>query len=61
MKKIRGGLGGTGVPVLSPDTLPPREHAFVLGYVARRGAREFIRGCLTARGYVEGRDFLMCA
>jgi hypothetical protein len=33
----------------------------VLGYVASRGARELIRGELGRRGYVEGRDFLMCA
>jgi hypothetical protein len=29
--------------------------------VARRGVREDVRARLHARGYVEGRDFLMCA
>ena len=50
-----------GRPVIAPDALPAPEHAFVLGYVAKRGARELIRARLAARGYVEGGDFLMCA
>lgn len=61
IKKTGRGLGGTGVPVLTGATLPPPGEAFVLGYVAKRGARENIRGDLNAIGYVEGRDFLMCA
>jgi hypothetical protein len=50
-----------GRPVIAPAELPPPNGALVLGYVASRGARELIRGELGRRGYVEGRDFLMCA
>ncbi|OHE78743.1 MAG: hypothetical protein A3G75_00600 [Verrucomicrobia bacterium RIFCSPLOWO2_12_FULL_64_8] len=50
-----------GRPVVAPAALPPAGDVFVLGYVANRGARELIRSELTGRGYVEGRDFLMCA
>ncbi len=57
--KIGRDLGGR--PVLGSDHLPPASAAFVLGYVASRGARELIRSRLRARGYVEGRDFLMAA
>ncbi len=61
VKKTGRGIGGTGLPVLSPEDLPPAGKIIVLGYVTTRGAREFIRTALGARGYVEGRDFLMCA
>jgi glycosyltransferase involved in cell wall biosynthesis len=47
--------------VLAPDQIPAREECFVIGYVARRGAREFARANLRSRGFVEGRDFLMAA
>jgi glycosyltransferase involved in cell wall biosynthesis len=60
-KKTTAAIGGTGLPVISFETLPTPEVAFVLGYVSSRGAREFIRTELRARGYEEGRDFLMCA
>jgi glycosyltransferase involved in cell wall biosynthesis len=50
-----------GVPVIGPAELPVPGSIFVVGYVASRGARELIRGELTCRGYVEGRDFLMAA
>lgn len=50
-----------GVPVVGPEALPPAGTVFVLGYVSSRGARDLIRAELTRRGYVEGRDFLMCA
>lgn len=50
-----------GRPVIPPEKLPPPETAFVLGYVAKRGAREYDRAQLVAHGYVEGRDFLMAA
>ncbi|MDQ5977888.1 MAG: hypothetical protein QG602_860 [Verrucomicrobiota bacterium] len=50
-----------GVPVISPDELPEPGGMFVLGYVAKRGAREDTRSRLVRRGWVEGRDFLMCA
>ena len=61
-KKFTRAIGGTGAPVMGvADLPPPASHALVLGYVSSRGARDFIRGELQARGYVEGRDFLMCA
>lgn len=60
-KKTGRGLGGTGVPVIGPEALPAPEAIFVLSYVSTRGAREYNRRELVARGYVEGRDFLMCA
>lgn len=60
-KKTTAAIGGTGLPVLPYEALPPPEEAFVLGYVTSRGARDFIRTELRARGFVEGRDFLMCA
>jgi glycosyltransferase involved in cell wall biosynthesis len=50
-----------GRPVLGPTDLPPVQSCFVLGYVAKRGARDLIRGHLQARGYVEGKDFLVVA
>jgi len=33
----------------------------VLGYVSTRGARDLHHAELTRRGYVEGRDFFLCA
>ncbi len=59
VKKTGKTIGG--VPVILPAELPPPGRVFVLGYVSSRGAREFIRGDLVRRGYVEGEDFLMCA
>lgn len=50
-----------GRPVLAPEAVPPPAEAFVLGCVANRGAREFQRNILRARGYREGRDFLFAA
>lgn len=60
-RKVTPSLGGTGLPVLAPEQLPPPAAAFVLGYVSSRGARDLIRGALQARGCVEGADFLICA
>lgn len=60
-KKWTRALGGTGVAVEGPAALSGPEEIFVLGYVGTRGARELIRGELRAKGFVEGRDFLMCA
>lgn len=57
-----------GVPVIAPAELPALAEGaaaadvpFVLGYVSSRGARDLIRAELQRHGYVEGRDFLMCA
>jgi glycosyltransferase involved in cell wall biosynthesis len=60
-KKATRAIGGTGAPVIGPAELPPAGKIFVLGYVSSRGARDLIRAELRTRGYVEGRDFLMCA
>ncbi|ACB73556.1 glycosyltransferase family 2 protein [Opitutus terrae] len=59
--KITAALGGTGRPVITPEELPALNDVFVLGYVGTRGARDYDRAVLCAHGYVEGRDFLMCA
>ncbi len=48
-------------PVIGPEALPPPHAVFIVGYVARRGARELIRGALTGRGFREGRNFIMAA
>lgn len=61
VKKTGRGLGGTGVPVLAENALPAPGTIFVLSYVTTRGARDYNRRQLITRGYVEGRDFLMCA
>lgn len=60
-RKVTAAIGGTGRPVLPAEGLPPASEAFVLGYVASRGARDLVRSALAGRGYAEGRDFLMCA
>jgi glycosyltransferase involved in cell wall biosynthesis len=60
-KKFTRAIGGTGREVMGADALPPPGEVLVLGYVTSRGAREFIRADLSGRGFVEGRDFLMCA
>ncbi len=60
-KKWTRAIGGTGVPVVGAEGLPRKEEAVVLAYVSVRGAREFIRGELRKRDWVEGRDFWVCA
>jgi glycosyltransferase involved in cell wall biosynthesis len=50
-----------GRKVIGPDELPPPKECFVLGYVAKRGARDLARAHLQTRGFVEGEDFLMTA
>jgi hypothetical protein len=47
--------------VISPAGLPAADEAFVLAFVSSRGAREYIVRELEARGYAEGRDYLLCA
>ncbi|MBI5381773.1 MAG: glycosyltransferase [Opitutae bacterium] len=59
--KKAGRRTAAGLPVIAPEALPPPGERFVLGYVTSRGARELTRAALAARGYVEGRDFLMAA
>lgn len=50
-----------GVPVVGPDSIPPREACFVIGGVGVRGAREMHRTMLQARGFGEGEDFVFAA
>ncbi len=50
-----------GRRVIGPEELPAPDRAFVLGYVAIRGARDLQRAHLQRRGFVEGRDFLFAA
>jgi cellulose synthase/poly-beta-1,6-N-acetylglucosamine synthase-like glycosyltransferase len=50
-----------GRKVFAPDHVPLASEVFVLGYVAKRGARELARARLGDRGFVEGRDFLIAA
>lgn len=50
-----------GRRVLPPESLPPPGQAFVVGYVANRGARDHQRAHFAARGWIEGRDFLFAA
>jgi glycosyltransferase involved in cell wall biosynthesis len=59
--KITPALGGSGLPVLAPTALPPPGEAFVLAYVSSPGARDLIAADLTAQGWTEGSDFLLCA
>ncbi len=53
------GRSRAGHFVHPPEEIPAG--AFVLGYVAKRGAREDCRGRLERKGLVEGRDFLFAA
>ncbi|MOA70654.1 hypothetical protein D3C78_1996870 [compost metagenome] len=50
-----------GRPIFMPDEIEGPDFAFVVSYVGKRGAGDYIRGQLTARGYLEGRDFLLAA
>lgn len=47
--------------VLAPSQIPAADRCFVLGYVAKRGARELARAQLCSRGFREGIDFLIAA
>ncbi len=53
------GRSRAGHLVLAPEQIPPG--AFHLGYVGKRGAREWCRNFLEQRNCVEGRDFLFAA
>jgi hypothetical protein len=44
--------------VIGPDALPPPERAFILPYVANRGARALIATRLAEAGYRLGRHYL---
>lgn len=60
-KKATSAIGGTGRPVIGFEALPPPGRIFITTYVSSRGARELTERELRARGYVAGRDFLLCA
>lgn len=60
-KKATPAIGGTGRPVIGFADLPEPGKIFVTSYVSSRGARELTEKELRARGYVAGRDFLLCA
>ena len=47
-----------GRPVVGPDDLPPPAAAFILPYVANRGARELIAARLAAAGFTIGTNYL---
>ncbi len=50
-----------GRPVLPAVDVGPPGAAFVVAYVAKRGAHEFIRSVLEPLGYVEGEHFVFAA
>jgi glycosyltransferase involved in cell wall biosynthesis len=49
----------TGLPVLSPKQLPPREECFVVSAVSSRGARDEIAQGLESQGFVAGQDYVL--
>ncbi len=57
----RGGSHSRGTPIRYYEDLGPPGDEFVVSYVGRRGAGDFIRGVLVARGWVEGEHFLLAA
>ncbi len=57
----KSGRKVAGHPVLAPKELPDPEESFILAYVSTRGTRDLIRAGLRQRGWVEGRNFLLCA
>jgi glycosyltransferase involved in cell wall biosynthesis len=58
-RKTGRALGGRRVR--APGEIPAPPGAFVVGYVANRGARDGQREFLQQRGFVEGRDFIFAA
>ena len=57
----KAGLHRDGREVVMDDALPDRASAFILVGVGNRGARNLIAADLCARGWVEGRDFMLAA
>jgi glycosyltransferase involved in cell wall biosynthesis len=57
----RGGGHSRGVPIRYYEDVGPPGETFVVSYVGKRGAGDFIRGFLAARGWVEGEHFLLAA
>jgi glycosyltransferase involved in cell wall biosynthesis len=50
-----------GIPVIAPVEIPAPATAFIVAYVAKRGAHDLISDHLNRRGYLEGRDWLFAA
>ncbi len=50
-----------GLRVILPKDMPPREKAFIVTGVAKRGVRDQIRRELQSRGWRLGRDFIHAA
>lgn len=57
----RGGGHSRGTPIRYYEELAGPGDAFVVSYVGKRGAGDFIRGFLVERGWVEGEHFLLAA
>jgi glycosyltransferase involved in cell wall biosynthesis len=57
----RAGGHSRGIPILAPEELGAPGRDFVVSYVGKRGAGACIQGWLAARGWCEGRDFLLAA
>ncbi len=50
-----------GIPVISPDQLPPSDACFVLPYVGSRDARKHITAWLHAHGFIAGQSYIPAA
>ena len=50
-----------GAPVIHHDDIPAAGEAFVVPFVGKVGAADYIRELLEARGYVRARDFIEAA
>lgn len=57
----RGGGHSRGTPIRFYEDLGPPGGEFVVSYVGKRGAGDFIREFLRERGWVEGEHFLLAA
>lgn len=57
----RGGGHSRGTPIRYYEDVGPPGETFVVSYVGKRGAGDFIRGFLAGRGWVEGEHFLLAA
>jgi len=59
--RAKAGRVVDGSPVIHHDDIPPPGSCFVVPFVGKVGAAEFIRAMLEARGFVRGRDFIEAA
>lgn len=50
-----------GHPFIAHDALPPAGEAFIVSFISQRGTGDRIAAYFTARGLVEGRDFVLAA